>query len=55
MLVPVAVATANSSSSSTITSVKQLQTISATRIRSAQNALQPIRLEMVYSGFHRTR
>jgi len=54
MLVPVAVATANSSSS-TITSVKQLQTISATRIRSAQNALQPIRLEMVYSGFHRTR
>ena len=55
MLVPVAVATANSSSSSTITSVKQLQTISATRIRSAQNELQPIRLEMVYSGFHRTR
>ena len=51
MLVPVAVTTSSSSSSTTITSVKQLQTISATRIRSAQNAIQPIDLEMVYSGF----
>jgi hypothetical protein len=55
MLVPVSVTSTNSSSSTVITSVKQMQTISATRIRSAQNALQPIDLEMVYSGFNRTR
>lgn len=49
MLVPVAVTT--NSSSGTITSVKQLQTISATRIRSANNASSPMDIELVYSGF----
>jgi hypothetical protein len=52
MLVPVA-ATTNSSGS--ITAIKQLQTISTTRIRSAQNTNTPITLEMVYSGFNLTR
>ena len=54
MLVPVAITTSSSSSSTAITSVKQLQTISATRIRSSHNS-QPIDLEMVYSGFSFSR
>ena len=52
-LVPVAV-TANSSTS-TITSIKQMQTISATRIRSANNSINPMDIEMVYCSFNRTR
>ena len=50
-LVPVAVET--SSSSSSATSVKQLQTISTTYIRSANNSTNPMDVEMVYSGFRK--
>ncbi|MBR5854931.1 MAG: DUF4270 domain-containing protein [Paludibacteraceae bacterium] len=52
LLVPVAV-DAESSSSSNITSVKPLQTISTTHIRSAQNSVQPMDLELIYSGFNK--
>ena len=52
LLVPVAVAT-ESSSSSNILSVKPLQTITATHIRSSRNADEPMDIEMVYSGFHK--
>lgn len=55
LLVPVAITSNTTSTSTIITSVKQLQTISATRIRSAKNSIQPIDIEMVYSGFNRTR
>lgn len=49
LLVPVSVGTsATSYSSSTITSVRQQQTMSATQIRSAKNGM---RFEIVYSGF----
>lgn len=48
ILVPVAV----ESSSSTILSVKPLQTISATCVSSATNSSQPMDIEMVYSGFN---
>ena len=54
VLVPVSVTTSSSSSSSSssaITRVKPQQTISATVISSAQNATNPMRLEVVYSGF----
>jgi len=48
-LVPVSIQTVSTSSSTTvISSVKEAQTISATKIRSAQNDLD---LEIVYSGF----
>ena len=46
MLVPVSVTT--STSASIVTSVRQQQTMSATKIRSAKNGM---RLELVYSGF----
>lgn len=49
MLVPVAVTT--DASTGVITSVKQSQTISATRIRSASNTVKPMDIELVYSGF----
>ena len=49
MLVPVTV-TVNSSTSA-ITSVKQQQTISTTRIRSANNTDKPMDIEVVYAGF----
>lgn len=49
MLVPVAVS-ANASTGA-ISSVKQLQTISATYIRSANNPIDPMDIEFVYSGF----
>ena len=49
MLVPVAVS-ANSATGA-ISSVKQLQTISATYIRSANNPIDPMDIEFVYSGF----
>ncbi len=50
-LVPVAVQ--NSTTSSSVSSVKQLQTISTTCIRSANNANAPMDIEMVYSGFNK--
>lgn len=53
ILVPVSVVT--NSSTGAITSIKQLQTISATRIRSANNSTCPMDIEMVYAGFNRTR
>ena len=52
LLVPVAVAS-ESSSSSSITSVKPLQTITATHIRSSRCADEPMDIEMVYTGFHK--
>ena len=55
MLVPVAITTASSSSSATITAVKQLQTISATCIRSADNPVDPMDIEMVYAAFNKDR
>ncbi len=56
LLVPVAVVTAASStSSSAVTSIRPLQTITATHIRSANNSEQPMDLEMVYSGFHKIK
>ena len=49
MLVPVTVGTSTTSSSTTaVTSVRQEQTMSATKIRSANNGME---LELVYSGF----
>ncbi len=54
VLVPVDVTSGTLSSSSTtttITSVKHKQTISATAIRSANIKNNPMRLEVVYSGF----
>jgi hypothetical protein len=48
LLVPVTVSTSSTSSSVSVTSVRQQQTLSATKIRSAKNGLK---LEMVYSGF----
>jgi hypothetical protein len=49
LLVPVTVQTsATSYSSTTISSVRQQQTLSATQIRSAKNGMQ---LEIIYSGF----
>ena len=52
LLVPVSVETSSgSSSSSTITAVKQAQTLSATQVRSAQNAEKPMTMKVVYSGF----
>ena len=53
ILVPVAV-TSNTSTGS-IQSVKPLQTISATLIRSANNQETPMDIEMVYAGFSKTR
>ena len=54
VLVPVDVTTgtlSSSSSTTTITAVKHKQTISATAIRSANIKNNPMRLEVVYSGF----
>ena len=53
ILVPVAVS--SNTSTGAIQSVKPLQTISATRIRSANNSETPMDIEMVYSGFSKTR
>ena len=49
ILVPVAVET---SSSSSVSAVKPLQTITATCIRSANSSSQPMDVEVVYSGFN---
>ncbi len=56
VLVPVSVSTSTTSSyygsgQTTISAVRPQQTISATTIRSANNAEKPMRLEVVYSGF----
>ena len=49
LLVPVTIGTSTLSSSATaVTSVRQQQTISATKILSAKNGMK---LEIVYSGF----
>ena len=49
LLVPVTINTTTTNTSSTaVTSVRQQQTISATKIRSAKNGMK---LEIVYSGF----
>ena len=49
LLVPVTIETSTTSSSSTaVSSVRQQQTMSATKIRSANNGMQ---LELIYSGF----
>ena len=49
LLVPVSVETSTTAlSSSAVSSVRQQQTISATKIRSAKNGMK---LEIVYSGF----
>ena len=53
VLVPVAITTNNSTGS--ILSVKPLQTISATCIRSANNPDIPMDIEVVYAGFSKTR
>ena len=53
MLVPVSVN--SNTSTGSVSAVKQLQTISATRIRSANNGVNPMDIEMVYSGFRLTR
>ena len=53
VLVPVAITT--NSSTGAILSVKPLQTISATRIRSANNPDIPMDIEVVYAGFSKTR
>ena len=53
VLVPVSVQTEQSSS--TILSVRPLQTISATHIRSAKDSDYPMDIEMLYSGFNNPR
>lgn len=52
-LVPVAVETSTTSSS--VSRVKQLQTITTTYIRSAKNTESPMDVEMVYSGFNKAQ
>ncbi len=52
VLMPVTIGTTSSSTGSqVISSVRAQQTISATTIRSAQNAEKPMRLDVIYSGF----
>jgi len=48
LLVPVTVGTSTTSSTSVVSSVKQQQTMSATKIRSANNGMT---IDLVYSGF----
>ena len=48
LLVPVTVGTSTTSSTTVVSSVRQQQTMSATKIKSAKNGMQ---LELVYSGF----
>ena len=48
LLVPVTVETTTTSSATAVSSVRQQQTMSATKIKSAKNGMQ---LELVYSGF----
>ena len=51
LMVPVDVVTTTTSNATVITSIKEQQTISATQTFSAQNAFNPMELEVVYSGF----
>lgn len=51
VLLPVHIETSMSGSTSYISAVKLQQDVSATKIRSSQNAEQPIDIEVVYSGF----
>lgn len=51
VLIPVSVETTTTTSSSYVSSVKLEQAVTATKIRSSQNAEQPIDIEVVYSGF----
>ena len=48
LLVPVTIQTSTTSSATVVSSVRQQQTMSATKIRSAKNGME---LELVYSGF----
>ena len=48
LLVPVTVGTSTTSSATVVSSVKQQQTMSATKIRSANNGMT---IDLVYSGF----
>ena len=48
LLVPVSIGTSTTSSTTVVSSVKQQQTMSATKIKSAKNGME---LEIVYSGF----
>lgn len=50
-LVPVTVETTSTSSSTAVTGVKQAQTLSTTLLRSAQSSAQPMKLNVLYSGF----
>jgi hypothetical protein len=49
-LVPVSI---ESNTNGNIIAVRQLQTISATCIRSANNMIDPMDIEMVYAGFNK--
>lgn len=48
LLVPVTIQTSTTSSATVVSSVRQQQTMSATKIRSAKNGME---LELIYSGF----
>ncbi|MCQ2346375.1 MAG: DUF4270 domain-containing protein [Paludibacteraceae bacterium] len=54
-LVPVSIETTTANGTSVVVAVKQSQTISATKIRSAQDARSPMTLKVVYSGFQSGR
>lgn len=51
VLVPVDVMTATSNNTTYVISIKQQQTVSATKTYSAENAAKPMDIEVVYSGF----
>lgn len=51
VLIPVNVETTTTTSSSYVSAVRLEQAVTATKIRSSQNAEQPIDIEVVYSGF----
>lgn len=51
VLIPVSVETTTTTSSSYVSAVRLEQSVTATKIRSSQNADQPIDIEVVYSGF----
>ena len=50
-LIPVAVGTTTTSTTTSITSGKQQYLMNAVTIRSGQNSSSPMKLNMVYSGF----
>jgi len=51
LLVPVDIETASSNNTTYIISIKQQQTVSATVTFSADNPIDPMKIEVVYSGF----